>query len=47
MITIVNLHVLKGCRILYLGDLVIQELLGMRIHRHPNELEVNHIYEKE
>ena len=40
-------HVLKGCRILYLGELVIQELLGMQIHRHLNELGANHIYRKE
>ena len=39
-------HVLKGCRILYLGEIVIQELLGMSIHRHLNELGANHIYEK-
>ena len=40
-------HVLKGCRILYLGEVIIQELLGMRIHRHLNELGANHIYERE
>ena len=40
-------HVLKGCRILYLGEIVIQELLGLHIHRHLNELGANHIYEKE
>ena len=40
-------HVLKGCRILYLGEVIIQELLGMNIHRHLNELGINHIYEKE
>ena len=39
-------HVLKGCRILYLGEIVIQELLGMQIHRHLNDLGVNHIYPK-
>ena len=40
-------HVLRGCRILYLGEIVIQELLGLHIHRHLNELGANHIYEKE
>ena len=40
-------HVLKGCRILYLGELVIQELLGLHIHRHLNELGANHIYTKD
>ena len=40
-------HVLEGCRILYLGEVIIQELLGMKIHRHLNELGINHIYEKE
>lgn len=40
-------HVLKGCRILYLGEIVIQELLGMSIHRHLNELGANHIYSKD
>ena len=40
-------HLLRGCRILYLGELVIQELLGLNITRHPNELGANHIYAKE
>ena len=40
-------HVLHGCRILYLGEIVIQELLGMSIHRHLNELGANHIYPKD
>lgn len=40
-------HLLHGCRILYLGELVIQELLGLNITRHPNELGANHIYAKE
>lgn len=40
-------HLLTGCRILYLGELVIQELLGMNIHRHLNELGANHIYSKD
>ena len=40
-------HLLEGCRILYLGEIVIQELLGMNIHRHLNELGANHIYPKE
>ncbi len=39
-------HVLKGCRILYLGELVIQELLEMSIHRYPNEKGVNQICAK-
>lgn len=39
-------HMLKGCRVLYLGELVIQELLGLNIHRHLNELGANHIYAK-
>lgn len=40
-------HVLEGCRILYLGEIVIQELLGMHIHRHLTELGCNHIFAKE
>ena len=40
-------HVLKGCRILYLGEIIIQELLGMQIHRHLNEFGVNQIYSKD
>ena len=40
-------HVLKGCRILYLGEIVIQELLGMSVHRHLTEKGVNHIYRKD
>ena len=39
-------HVLKGCRILYLGELVIRELLEMSIRRHPNEKGVNQIFAK-
>lgn len=40
-------HLHYGCRILYLGELVIQELLGLSIERHLNELGANHIYSKE
>ena len=40
-------HVLKGCRILYLGEIVIQELLGMSVHRRLTEKGVNHIYKKD
>ncbi len=40
-------HVLKGCRILYLGEIVIQELLGMSVHRRLTEKGVNHIYRKD
>ncbi len=40
-------HLLKGCRILYLGEIVIQELLGLQIRRHLNELGANHIYPKD
>ncbi len=40
-------HLLEGCRILYLGELVIQELLGLDIHRHLTEKGINHIYPKD
>ena len=40
-------HLLKGCRILYLGELVIQELLGLNLHRHLTEKGINHIYPKD
>lgn len=30
-------HVLDGCRILYLGEIVIQELIGPKLIRKPNE----------
>ncbi len=40
-------HVLKGCRILYLGELVIQELLGASIRRHENEKGSRHIYARD
>ena len=40
-------HMLPGCRTLYLGEIIIQELLGMQIHRHPNEHGAMHIYAKE
>ena len=39
-------HLHKGCRVLYLCEIVIQELLGMSVKRHLNELGANHIYEK-
>ncbi len=39
-------HMLEGCRILYLGEFVIQELLGMQIHRHLTEKGANHIFSK-
>ena len=40
-------HLLEGCRILYLGELVIQELLGLNLRRHLTEKGVNHIYPKD
>lgn len=40
-------HMLTGCRILYLGEIVIQELFGLNIHRHLTEKGANHIFEKE
>ena len=40
-------HLLEGCRILYLGEVVIQELLGMHIHRHLTEKGANHIFAKD
>ena len=40
-------HLLEGCRILYLGELVIQELLGLNIHRHLTEKGIKHIYPKD
>lgn len=37
-------HLLPGCRILYLGEIVMQELLGLNIERHLNDRGANHIY---
>lgn len=34
-------HILDGCRILYLGEVVIQEVLGMDLIRKPDE---NNVY---
>lgn len=39
-------HLHEGCRILYLGEIVIQEILGLDIERRPNEKGALHIYEK-
>lgn len=39
-------HIHKGCRTLYIGEIVIQELLGLNITRHINEKGANTIYEK-
>ena len=40
-------HLHHGCRVLYLCEIVIQELLGMSVQRHLNEKGANHIYKKE
>lgn len=39
-------HLNRGCRILYLAELVIQELLDLNIERRPNEHGVAQIFEK-
>lgn len=39
-------HLNRGCRILYLAELVIQELLDLNIERRPNEHGVSQIYQK-
>lgn len=39
-------HMHKGCRVLYLCEIVIQELLGLSIERRLNEHGANHIYAK-
>jgi predicted DNA-binding protein with PD1-like motif len=30
-------HILDGCRILYLGEIVVQELLGNQLKRKPDK----------
>ena len=30
-------HILDGCRILYLGEIVVQELLGNKLKRKPDK----------
>jgi len=40
-------HVLDGCRILYLGEIVIQELLGVKLERREDKDGVRIIYEME
>lgn len=39
-------HLLEGCRILYLGELVIQEILDLNIERRLNEKGALHLYKK-
>lgn len=39
-------HFLDGCKVLYLGELVVQELLGVNLIRKPDQNGVNLIYEK-
>ena len=39
-------HLLDGCRILYLGEVVVQELLGCSLKRYPDENGVYLISEK-
>lgn len=39
-------HLNRGCCILYLAELVIQELLDLNIERRPNEHGVSQIYQK-
>jgi predicted DNA-binding protein with PD1-like motif len=38
-------HILEGCKILYLGEVVIQELVGMNLTRKPNQDGARLIYE--
>ena len=40
-------HLLDGCRILYLGEIVIQELLGVKLERREDKDGVRIIYEME
>lgn len=40
-------HMHKGCRVLYLCEIVIQELLGVSVERRPNEHGASHIYAKQ
>ncbi len=40
-------HILEGCRVLYLGEVVVQELLGCRLTRQADENDVRLIYEKD
>ena len=40
-------HMLEGCRVLYLGEVVVQELLGCSLTRQADENGVRLIYEKE
>ena len=39
-------HLLEGCRILYLGEIVLQEILDLNIERRENEKGALHLYEK-
>lgn len=39
-------HLNRGCRILYLAEVVIQELLDLNIERRPNAHGVSQIFEK-
>lgn len=39
-------HVLEGCRILYLGEIVLEEILDLDIERRLNEKGARHLYKK-
>lgn len=40
-------HLMEECRIEFFGEIVIQELLGINLERHPNERGALHLYSKE
>ena len=39
-------HLERGCRILYLGEVVIQEILGQSLTRQRNEKQINELTDK-
>lgn len=40
-------HLEPGCRILYLGEVVIQELPGFNLHRVPNDRNISRLVKKQ
>lgn len=39
-------HLMNECRIEFFGEIVIQELLGINLERHPNEKGAPHLFAK-
>ena len=39
-------HLMEGCRTEFFGEIIMQELLGINLERHPNEKGTPHLFTK-